>query len=151
MGGLPLQEDECLKQGQGGHRDDRHTRAQAGPESSNRADQGTVNPDSGSVVSGKGVQPGPVGERPRVPMPSQWEPRFDRPGVHQRPDKARGEGDSHDTHRGRRQARDPRQQPTANDLRFLVTVMRVAHELERSADLSVNIAKTTRRQRKSPT
>jgi phosphate transport system protein len=38
-----------------------------------------------------------------------------------------------------------RQQPIANDLRFLVTVMRVAHELERSADLMVNVAKTTRR------
>ena len=30
-------------------------------------------------------------------------------------------------------------------MRFLVTVMRVAHELERSADLMVNVAKTTRR------
>jgi phosphate transport system protein len=38
-----------------------------------------------------------------------------------------------------------RQQPLANDLRFLVTVMRVGHELERSADLMVNVAKTTRR------
>jgi phosphate transport system protein len=38
-----------------------------------------------------------------------------------------------------------RQQPLAVDLRFLVTVMRVAHELERSADLMVNVAKTTRR------
>jgi phosphate transport system protein len=38
-----------------------------------------------------------------------------------------------------------RQQPIATDLRFLVTVMRVAHELERSADLMVNVAKTTRR------
>ena len=37
------------------------------------------------------------------------------------------------------------QQPIATDLRFLVTVMRVAHELERSADLMVNVAKTTRR------
>jgi phosphate transport system protein len=37
------------------------------------------------------------------------------------------------------------QQPIAKDLRFLVTVMRVAHELERSADLMVNVAKTTRR------
>jgi phosphate transport system protein len=38
-----------------------------------------------------------------------------------------------------------RQQPLASDLRFLVTVMRVGHELERSADLMVNVAKTTRR------
>src|SRR5258707_1077027 len=38
-----------------------------------------------------------------------------------------------------------RQQPIASDLRFLVTVMRVGHELERSADLMVNVAKTTRR------
>ncbi len=38
-----------------------------------------------------------------------------------------------------------RQQPIATDLRFLVTVMRIAHELERSADLMVNVAKTTRR------
>jgi phosphate transport system protein len=38
-----------------------------------------------------------------------------------------------------------RQQPIATDLRFLVTVMRVGHELERSADLMVNVAKTTRR------
>jgi phosphate transport system protein len=38
-----------------------------------------------------------------------------------------------------------RQQPLATDLRFLVTVMRVGHELERSADLMVNVAKTTRR------
>jgi phosphate transport system protein len=37
------------------------------------------------------------------------------------------------------------QQPLAKDLRFLVTVMRIAHELERSADLMVNVAKTTRR------
>lgn len=38
-----------------------------------------------------------------------------------------------------------RQQPLATDLRFLVTIMRVGHELERSADLMVNVAKTTRR------
>jgi phosphate transport system protein len=38
-----------------------------------------------------------------------------------------------------------RQQPIAGDLRFVVTVMRVAHELERSADLMVNVAKATRR------
>ena len=38
-----------------------------------------------------------------------------------------------------------RQQPLATDLRFLVTVMRVGHELERSADLMVNVAKTARR------
>jgi phosphate transport system protein len=38
-----------------------------------------------------------------------------------------------------------RQQPLATDLRFLVTVMRLGHELERSADLMVNVAKTTRR------
>ena len=68
MGGLPLQEDECLKQGQRGHRDDCGSGEQAGSENSNRADQGPVNPDRGSVVSGKGVQPGPVGERPRVSL-----------------------------------------------------------------------------------
>lgn len=38
-----------------------------------------------------------------------------------------------------------RQQPLATDLRAVVTVLRVGHELERSADLMVNIAKTTRR------
>ncbi len=38
-----------------------------------------------------------------------------------------------------------RQQPMARDLRTLVTVMRVIHELERVGDNVVNIAKTTRR------
>jgi phosphate transport system protein len=38
-----------------------------------------------------------------------------------------------------------RQQPMASDLRMLVTVLRIIHELERSADLMVNVAKTTRR------
>jgi phosphate transport system protein len=38
-----------------------------------------------------------------------------------------------------------RQQPMATDLRTVVTIMRVNHELERSADLMVNVAKTTRR------
>jgi phosphate transport system protein len=38
-----------------------------------------------------------------------------------------------------------RQQPLAGDLRTIVTIMRMNHELERSADLMVNVAKTTRR------
>ncbi|MBV8950905.1 MAG: phosphate signaling complex protein PhoU [Actinobacteria bacterium] len=38
-----------------------------------------------------------------------------------------------------------RQQPLASDLRAVITVLRIAHELERSADLMVNVAKTTRR------
>ncbi|HEX9530282.1 MAG TPA: phosphate signaling complex protein PhoU [Acidimicrobiales bacterium] len=38
-----------------------------------------------------------------------------------------------------------RQQPMAVDLRTLVTVMRILHELERIGDLMVNVAKTTRR------
>ena len=38
-----------------------------------------------------------------------------------------------------------RQQPMATDLRTILATLRIAHELERSADLSVNIAKTTRR------
>jgi phosphate transport system protein len=38
-----------------------------------------------------------------------------------------------------------RQQPLASDLRAVVTVLRISHELERSADLMVNVAKTTRR------
>lgn len=38
-----------------------------------------------------------------------------------------------------------RQQPMATDLRTILATLRVAHELERSADLSVNIAKATRR------
>jgi phosphate transport system protein len=38
-----------------------------------------------------------------------------------------------------------RQQPIASDLRTIVTIMRINHELERSADLMVNVAKTTRR------
>jgi phosphate transport system protein len=33
----------------------------------------------------------------------------------------------------------------ATDLRTILATLRIAHELERSADLSVNIAKTTRR------
>jgi phosphate transport system protein len=33
----------------------------------------------------------------------------------------------------------------ASDLRAVVTVLRISHELERSADLMVNVAKTTRR------
>jgi len=38
-----------------------------------------------------------------------------------------------------------RQQPMATDLRTILATLRIAHELERSADLSVNIAKATRR------
>lgn len=38
-----------------------------------------------------------------------------------------------------------RQQPMATDLRVILATLRIAHELERSADLSVNIAKATRR------
>lgn len=37
------------------------------------------------------------------------------------------------------------QAPVATDLRVLVTIFRVVHELERSADLMVNVAKATRR------
>jgi phosphate transport system protein len=38
-----------------------------------------------------------------------------------------------------------RQQPMAVDLRVLVTILRVIHEIERTGDLMVNIAKATRR------
>jgi phosphate transport system protein len=38
-----------------------------------------------------------------------------------------------------------RQQPMAGDLRTLVTVLRIIHELERTGDLMVNVAKATRR------
>ena len=38
-----------------------------------------------------------------------------------------------------------RQQPMATDLRFIVAVLRSIHEIERSGDLVVNIAKTARR------
>ena len=38
-----------------------------------------------------------------------------------------------------------RQQPMATDLRTILATLRVAHELERSADLAVNISKATRR------
>ena len=38
-----------------------------------------------------------------------------------------------------------RQQPMATDLRTILATLRICHELERSADLSVNIAKATRR------
>jgi phosphate transport system protein len=37
------------------------------------------------------------------------------------------------------------QSPVAADLRLVVTMMRINHELERDADLMVNVAKTTRR------
>ena len=37
------------------------------------------------------------------------------------------------------------QSPVAVDLRAVVTMMRINHELERDADLMVNVAKTTRR------
>jgi phosphate transport system protein len=37
------------------------------------------------------------------------------------------------------------QSPVAIDLRAVVTMMRINHELERNADLMVNVAKTTRR------
>ena len=38
-----------------------------------------------------------------------------------------------------------RQQPMAVDLRTLVTILRVIHEIERTGDLMVNVAKATRR------
>jgi phosphate transport system protein len=38
-----------------------------------------------------------------------------------------------------------RQQPMASDLRTIIGVLRISHELERSCDLMVNVAKTTRR------
>ena len=38
-----------------------------------------------------------------------------------------------------------RQQPMATDLRTILATLRIAHELERSADLAVNISKATRR------
>jgi phosphate transport system protein len=38
-----------------------------------------------------------------------------------------------------------RQQPMAVDLRMLVTVLRVIHEIERAGDLMVNVAKAARR------
>ena len=38
-----------------------------------------------------------------------------------------------------------RQQPMATDLRTILATLRISHELERSADLMVNVAKTTRR------
>jgi phosphate transport system protein len=37
------------------------------------------------------------------------------------------------------------QQPMASDLRRLVTVLRIIHEIERTGDLIVNVTKTTRR------
>lgn len=37
------------------------------------------------------------------------------------------------------------QSPVAADLRTVITMMRINHELERDADLMVNVAKTTRR------
>jgi phosphate transport system protein len=38
-----------------------------------------------------------------------------------------------------------RQSPVAADLRSVITMLRINHELERDADLMVNVAKTTRR------
>jgi phosphate transport system protein len=38
-----------------------------------------------------------------------------------------------------------RQAPVAHDMRIIVTVLRAIHEIERTGDLVVNIAKTTRR------
>ena len=38
-----------------------------------------------------------------------------------------------------------RQQPMASDLRMVVAVLRTIHEVERTGDLMVNVAKTTRR------
>jgi phosphate transport system protein len=38
-----------------------------------------------------------------------------------------------------------RQQPVASDLRTIVTVMRMIHEIERTGDLMVNVAKAARR------
>jgi phosphate transport system protein len=38
-----------------------------------------------------------------------------------------------------------RQQPMASDLRAIVTVLRTIHEIERSGDLVVNVARATRR------
>jgi phosphate transport system protein len=38
-----------------------------------------------------------------------------------------------------------RQQPMASDLRMVVAVLRTIHEIERTGDLMVNVAKTTRR------
>jgi len=38
-----------------------------------------------------------------------------------------------------------RQQPMAVDLRVLVTILRVIHEIERIGDLMINVVKTTRR------
>ncbi|MHB8293040.1 MAG: phosphate signaling complex protein PhoU [Acidimicrobiales bacterium] len=38
-----------------------------------------------------------------------------------------------------------RQQPLARDLRVVIAILRVVHELERVGDLMVNVAKTTRR------
>jgi phosphate transport system protein len=38
-----------------------------------------------------------------------------------------------------------RQQPMATDLRMVVAVLRTIHEIERTGDLMVNVAKTTRR------
>src|SRR5436853_6802953 len=37
------------------------------------------------------------------------------------------------------------QSPVAADLRIVITMLRINHELERDADLMVNVAKTTRR------